>query len=215
MKKAIITGASSGLGLEIGRVLQEEGVKIVNLSRSKSPFENIAVDLADDKQVLNAIEVVKKKHSDFDVLVLNAGMMPQASLGSINLDIDNIFKVNVTSSIKLVNGLLSLIKKNNCDIVVVGSTSSFDHFPSHSVYTATKHAVLGFIKELQTELKQDDVRVIGFHPGGFNSNLRGPGVFKEGYMDPKHLASLLLPILRLPRNMQVSEIIINRKRLGS
>ncbi|MEK6811880.1 MAG: SDR family NAD(P)-dependent oxidoreductase [Nanoarchaeota archaeon] len=212
MKKAIITGASSGLGLEIGKLLQKEGIDIVNLSRNKSSFENVVVNLADDKQVLNVIELIKKKHSDFDVLVLNAGIMPDAALGAIDFDIDNLFQINISASIKLVNGLLPLIKKNHCDIVVVGSTSSFNHFPGNGAYTATKYAVLGFIKALQTELKQDDVRVIGFHPGGFNSNLRGHGVFKEGYMDPKYLASLLLSLLRLPRNMEVSEIIINRRK---
>ena len=61
MKKALITGASSGLGLEIGKLLQKEGVEVVNLSRSESPFENVAVNLADNKQMLNAINIVKKK----------------------------------------------------------------------------------------------------------------------------------------------------------
>lgn len=216
MKKALITGASSGLGLEIGKVLQkEEKATIINLSRKRSPFENITVDLANDKQILQAIEFIKKKHSDFDLLVLNAGIMPDAALGAIDFDIDHLFQVNISASIKLVNELLPLIKKNHCDIVVVGSTSSFKHFPGHGAYTATKHAVLGFVKVLQTELKQDDVRVIGFHPGGFNSNLRGPGVVKEGYMDPKYLASLLLSLLRLPRNMEVSEIIISRREAST
>jgi len=213
VKKALITGASSGLGLEIGRLLQkEEKTTIVNLSRKKSPFENIPVDLADNKQLLQALDVIKKKHSDFDLLVLNAGIMPDAALGAIDFDIDHIFQVNITASIKLVDKLLPLLKKNHADIVVVGSTSSFQHFPGHGTYTATKHAVLGFIKVLQTELKGTDIRVIGFHPGGFNSNLRGSGVIKEGYMDPKDLATLLLHILRLPRNMEVSEIIISRKK---
>ncbi len=216
MKKALITGASSGLGLEIGKLLhKEEKATIINLSRKKSSFENIAVDLTDHKQILHAIEIINKKHSDFDLLVLNAGIMPDATLGTIDFDIDRLFRVNITASIKLVDGLLPLIKKNHCDIVIVGSTSSFQHFPGHGAYTTTKHAVLGFVKVLQTELKQDDVRVIGFHPGGFNSNLRGPGVVKEGYMDPKDLATLLLHILRLPRNMEVSEIIISRRKASN
>ncbi len=216
MKKALITGASSGLGLEIGKLLhKEEKATIVNLSRNKSPFENIAVDLANDKQVLQAIALIKKNHPSFDILILNAGIMPVAPLGDIAFDIDHLFHVNITASIKLVNGLLPLIKKNHCDIVVIGSTSSFKHFIDHGAYTATKHAVLGFVKVLQTELKQDDVRVIGFHPGGFQSNLRGPGVIKEGAMDPKDLAGLLLSLLRLPRNMEVSEIIISRRSKNS
>jgi NADP-dependent 3-hydroxy acid dehydrogenase YdfG len=124
---------------------------------------------------------------------------------------DNLFKINITASIKLVDGLIELIKKNNADIVIVGSTASFNVSEDHGVYCATKHAVEGFIKALQTELKYENVRVIGFHPGGFNSNLRG-GIVKDGYMEPKDLASLLLDILKLPKSMEVSEIIINRKK---
>jgi len=52
--------------------------------------------------------------------------------------------------------------------------------------------------------------VIGFHPGGFNSNLRD-GIIKEGHMKPKDLATLMANILDLPKTMEVSEIVINRK----
>lgn len=211
VKKAIITGASSGLGKEIGDLLIAKGYKIINLSRSKSNFENIFLDLSDDKSINDVIEKIKKEHFDFDLLILNAGIMPLAKIGEINFDIEEMFKVNIMGSIKLVNELINLIKKNKADIVFVGSTASLKGYEEHSVYCSSKHAVEGFIKSLQMELK--DIRVIGFHPGGFNSNLRG-GVIKEGYMDPKDLAKLLINLLELPKSMEVSEIVINRKKIN-
>jgi NADP-dependent 3-hydroxy acid dehydrogenase YdfG len=211
MKKAIITGASNGLGKEIGNLLKEKGTEIINISTSKSHFEDIITDLGNESEIENAIDIIKKEHSNFDLIVLNAGIMPLANIGEINFNIDKLFKINVTSSIKLVNELLNLIKKNKADIVIIGSASSFKPYPEHSVYTSTKHATEGFIKSLQLELKEDNVRVIGFHPGGFNSNLRG-GIIKEGYMDPKDLAKILVNILELPKNIEVSEIILNRKK---
>ncbi|MFT4305119.1 MAG: SDR family oxidoreductase [Candidatus Woesearchaeota archaeon] len=209
MKKAIITGASSGLGKEIGNLLKEKDVEVVNISTSKSEFIDIKTDLGKENELLNAIQKIKDEHSNFDYLILNAGIMPLADIGKINYDIDKLFKINVTSSIKIVNELIDLIKNNKSDIVVIGSTSSFKPNPSHGVYTSTKHATDGFIKSLQMELK--DIRVIGFHPGGFNSNLRN-GIIKEGYMDPKDLAKILINILELPKNIEVSEIILNRKK---
>ena len=62
----------------------------------------------------------------------------------------------------------------------------------------------------KVELKNEPARVIGFHPGGFNSNLRD-GIIKEGHMKPKDLATLMANILDLPKTMEVSEIVINRK----
>jgi len=211
MKKAIITGASSGLGLEVGKIFAKKNFEVINLSRTKSQFQNILLDLSDDKSISKAIKQIKKNHTAFDVLILNSGIMPLGKVGEIEFNLDHMFKVNITGSIKLVNGLLDLAKKNKSDIVFVGSTASLKGVEDHSAYCASKHAVEGFIKSLQAELKNEPVRVIGFHPGGFNSNLRG-GIIKEGYMEPKDLAKLMLHILELPKTLEVSEVIINRKK---
>jgi NADP-dependent 3-hydroxy acid dehydrogenase YdfG len=210
-KRILITGASSGLGLEVGKLFLKKNFEVINLSRKESCFQNISLDLSDDKSIIKTIELIKKDYSEFDVLVLNSGIMPLAKVGEINFDIDEVFKVNISGTIKLVNGLLDLIKKNKADLVFIGSTASFKGYEEHSVYCASKHAIEGFIKSLQVELKNEPVRVIGFHPGGFNSNLRG-GVIKEGYMEAKELADLMIKLLELPKTMEISEVVINRKK---
>ena len=209
MKKALITGASSGLGREIGSLLSERQCKVVNLSRSESDFEDIKADLSED--ISEAIATIKSDHPDIDLIIMNAGSMPLAEVGNIGFDVDKLFRVNVTGSIKIIDSLMDLIKTNETDIIFVGSTASFKGSHEHSVYCATKHALEGFIKSLRIELRDYAVRVIGFHPGGFNSNLRG-GLMKEGYMDPKELADLLMNIIELPKSMEVSNIVINRNK---
>ena len=212
MKKVLITGASSGLGLEVGKLLLQKNVEVINLSRNKSQFENISLDLTNDESINKSIESIKTNYSDFDTLILNSGIMPLAKVGEMKFDIENMFKVNITGTIKLVNGLLDLIKKNKADIIFVGSTASLKGYEEHSAYCASKHAVEGFIKSLQVEMKNEPVRVIGFHPGGFNSNLRG-GIIKEGYMKPEDLATLMIQLLELPKTIEISEIVINRKKV--
>lgn len=209
MKKALITGASSGLCKEIGSLLALRHVEVVNLSRNESEFRDVKVDLADG-EISKALRVIRSEHPDVDLIIMNAGAMPLANVGNIDFDIDKLFRVNMTGSIKIIDGLIDLIKANETDIVFVGSTAAFKGSHEHSVYCATKHALESFIRSLRVELKGYPVRVIGFHPGGFNSNLRG-GVMKEGYMDPKELAKLLMNIIDIPKSMEVSNIVINRK----
>lgn len=220
MKKAIITGASSGLGHEIALKLTEKGVKVINLSRTESKLDviNIKTDLSKHEDIVDAIEKIKKEHNDFDVLILNSGVIHWNNVGEVPVDeIDKDFAVNVTGSIKLTNGLISLIRKNKGDVVFIGSTSSFVSYGKDAVYVSAKHAILGYIKSLQVELKKENVRVTGFHPGGFKSQLHikaGSDLRQEDLMDPKYLAQLLMSILELPRSVQVSEIVVDRKKAG-
>jgi len=220
MKKAVITGASSGLGHEIALKLIEKGIRVVNLSRTESKLDiiNIKTDFSRHGDVVKAIDVIKKEHKDVDLLVLCAGVLHRHFVGDTPLEeIDLDFSINVTGSIKLTDGLISLIKKNKGDIVIVGSTSSFVTYGESSVYNAAKHAILGYIKSLQVEMKKENVRVVGFHPGGFQSQLHikaGSDLKQEELMDPKYLAKLLMSILELPRSVQVSEVIMDRKKAG-
>ncbi len=69
---------------------------------------------------------------------------------------------------------------------------------------------------LAKNLLKKDYRVVGFNPGGFKSKLfaKATGVLIDDwskYMDPQNLASLLISIIELPKNMEVSEIVVNRK----
>lgn len=210
MKKVIITGASSGLGKEIGLILKED-YEVINISRNSSEFTDIKCDLSNDKDISKAINEIKERHSDFSYIILNSGIMNKALVGEINSDIDKEFKINTTSNIKIINSLLNTIKTNEADVVIIGSKGSFDPKEGTSVYTSTKHAINGFIKSLQLELKNDKSRVIGIHPGSFDSNLRKSDDTKKR-MDPKYIADLIKNFIELPKNMEVSEIVINLKK---
>lgn len=219
MKKAIVTGASSGLGYQIAKQLTSKGVKVVNLSSSKCDLdvENVNVDLSKHNQLMKVISNLEKKHKDLDLLVCCAGLMHQNFIGKIPAEtIDHDFAVNVTSNIKLTNAFLPILKKNKGDIVAIVSTCAYVTHSKSSVYNATKAAFSSYVKTLQLELKQngDDIRVIGFYPGSFKSKLlvkaKSP-LKQKDLMNPEDLAKMILHCLEMPRNAQVSEIIIDRR----
>jgi uncharacterized oxidoreductase len=216
-KKALITGASSGLGYEIAALLIKNGACVINVSRTATDLacENIPTDLTSNESITRMLDQVRRNHPDCSLLIPCAGVLHWHAAGENPVDmIDNDIAVNLTGMIKIVDGILPIIKKNRGDIVIIGSTSSFNTPQGSSVYCAAKHGVSGYIKALQTECKTEDVRILGIHPGGFKSQFHIKAETKIDHatlINPKEIAQLILSFLTLPRNMEVSEIIINRK----
>jgi NADP-dependent 3-hydroxy acid dehydrogenase YdfG len=216
-KKALVTGASSGLGRAVAAVLIGSGVNVVAVSRTRPRLDclHIKTDLTLDASIARTLRQVRKKHADCDLLVQCAGVLHWNNAGETpRKQIDADCAVNLIGMMKIADGLMPIISKNNGDIVIVGSTSSFNTPPGSSVYCAAKHGVLGYIKALQAECRNRDVRIIGIHPGGFKSQLHikaGTRIGRSTLMDPEDIARLIVSLIALPRNMEVSEIIINRK----
>jgi len=219
--KAVISGASSGLGFAIAKLLLENGSEVVNVSRTKTELdcETILTDLSDNNSIIKMIDHVTQNHPDCNLLCQCAGVMHWHATGENPPDIiDNDIAVNLSGMIKTVDGLLPVVKSNNGDIVIIGSTSSFNTPPGSAVYCAAKHGVLGYIKSLQTEFKKENLRIFGIHPGGFNSQFHTRAQTKIDHstlMDPNEIAQLILSLISLPRNMEVSEIIVNRKEVAA
>jgi len=218
MKTAIITGVSDGLGLKISEKLLENGWKVIGLSRTRPNLniEHIKIDLTKEIDLVNAINEIKTKYSFFDCLINCAGVMSVKKMKDLDYsETDNLFKVNVLAPIKLISGLIENIKTNESDIVNVGSTVGFKAYEDQCAYGSSKWALRGVTENLQLELKGTKCRVIGFNPGGFKSRIfeKATGIKPnlDAYMDPEYLADLLVFILEMPKNLEVSQIIINRK----
>ena len=117
----------------------------------------------------------------------------------------------------LTSKLLERLKRDEADIVNIGATIALKSgYEQQMVYSTTKWALRGFTQNLQSELKNSNCRVIDFILGGFNSNLHqkvtGKSIIDpQNWMDPTEIAKYLLQILDLPKNMEVSEVILNRK----
>ena len=216
-RNALITGASSGLGHEIAAILLKKGNSVVNVSRNRADLDcgNIQTDLTSNTSITRAIRKIRKNHRDANLLILCAGVLHWHAAGRNSFaTVDNDIAVNLSGMIKIAEGVLPVIKKNRGDIVIIGSTSSFNTPPGSSIYCAAKHGVLGYIKALQTECKNEDIRIFGIHPGGFKSPFHTKARTKIDHstlIDPREIALLIVSLLDLPRNMEVSEIIINRK----
>lgn len=180
--RALITGASSGIGLELARVFAEEGHPLVLVARDEHRLQGIARDLASDYAV--AVEVLRKDLSDLsaakeigeelsrrslpiDVLVNNAGFGSYGALAESDAATQGaMINVNVTSLVLLTRELLlGMIVRKRGKVLNVASTAAFVPGPYMSTYYASKAFVLSHSLALSHELRRTGVTVTALCPG--------------------------------------------------
>ena len=215
----ITTGASDGLGLQLAKLYKKAGKKVVNISRRECEYAdvNLLHNLREGLEIEKAAKELGAISEPLEAIVNCAGVMSVQPLGKITEDeIKRLMSTNLKSAILLVSNLIERIKKDGTDIINVASTVGTKAYIDQAVYGASKWAMRGFSQNLQLELKDTKCRVISFCPGGFVSEIfeKATGQPIEDpskWMDPADIAAFMQNILDLPKNMEVSEVIINRK----
>lgn len=221
MKNVILTGASDGLGKSFAQLCIKNNINIIALCRTKPSYDCdfIKTDLSDENSVKNSCEIIKEKYSEFDAIINCAGTMSLQNTDSLSFEeMEKVYKVNSISPIYLISLLLPLIKKNKADIMNVTSImgTMYDIEPGSITYTSSKWALRGASINIQSELKDLPCRVITFNPGGmktnifikYNENLKDIG---RDWMNTDEMADIMLYILNLPKQIEISEITISRK----
>lgn len=165
---------------------------------------------------MRAVKDILVIDEPIELLVNCAGVMSIEPANHITAsEIDRTFAVNVRAPMLLVSGLFDRLKQDRADIINVSSTVGLKAYADQAAYGASKWAMRGFSQNLQIELK-DTNRVISFCIGGFNSDIAKKVTGKdivdpENWMNPEDIAAFMAQIAALPKNMEVSEIVINRK----
>ncbi len=215
----VITGASDGLGHQLAKLYQESGKTVVNISRRECEYAdvNLLYNLREGSEIEKAAKEIAAIDEPLEAIVNCAGVMSLQPLGKITEDeIKRVMSTNVKSAILLVSNLAERIKKDGTDILNVASTVGLKGYVDQAAYGASKWAMRGFSANLQVELKDTPCRVISFCVGGFNSDIAKKVTGKdiadpENWMNPADIAKYMKQTLELPKSMEVSEIVINRK----
>jgi hypothetical protein len=191
-KVALVTGASSGIGLELARVFAQHNYNLILVARNQTKLNEIAKELAAKKVTVTIIakdlaipsapneiyEQLRSRSIIVDVLVNCAGV------GSLGLFSDqelhsqlNMIQVNVTALTHLTHLFLKdMVKRGEGKILNVASTAAFQPGPLMAVYYATKSYVLSFSEAIANEVKGTGVTVTALCPGptltGFQANAK-------------------------------------------
>lgn len=196
MKTVLITGCSSGFGLEIARYFLDRGWQV--LATMRVPREDVlprsarlrvlALDVADPESIRRAVQAA----GPIDVLVNNAGIGLLGALeGSPMETAREVFETNVIGTMAMTQAVLPQFRQRRAGVIVnVTSSVTLTPHPLLSVYTASKAAVNSFTESLALELQPFDVRARLVLPGrapetrfGQNAQARIQGAVHEAYAD--------------------------------
>lgn len=217
MKNAIITGASSGIGLEICRQLLENNVKVAGWSRSSCElshpdFRHFSVDITDIEAVKAGIE---ETMAFFDgppaFLINNAGLGYFGKLEQMPVDEwKRMFDVNVHGLFYTTRMVLPEMKKaNKGHIVNIASTAGKVGIPEATGYCATKFAVRGLSDALYKEVKKHGIKVTCVFPGAVKTAFfqNYPAIEpNDTMMQPGDVAQVVVQQLFTPDGINTSEI---------
>jgi NADP-dependent 3-hydroxy acid dehydrogenase YdfG len=184
-KVVVVTGGSSGLGEAAARLLAQQGAKIVLGARRLDRLQALAreLDLGDDavvqtdvtsrSQVQRLVDRAREKHGRVDVMINNAGLMPQSLLESLRVeDWDRMIDVNIKGVLYGIAAVLPImIAQKSGHIINVSSVAGHKVRPGGIVYSATKHAVRVITEGLRQEVKPHNIRSTVISPGAVDTEL--------------------------------------------
>jgi 3-oxoacyl-[acyl-carrier protein] reductase len=176
-KCALITGSSSGLGLEITKFLIESGYTVFGGSRSGTEFEHenfydVELDITSEDSVNECFETVREYSPTLNLIVNNAGICEMAPLSETSLEaFEAHLATNTIGPFLLFKNIESFLIKNETHIISILSTAAQYGYPNVSAYNASKFGQLGLIESLKKEWVEHKIRFTNLFPGAIDTPL--------------------------------------------
>jgi hypothetical protein len=210
-KTALVTGASSGLGVEFARLFANDGTDLVLVARRRDRLEAlaaelqaarkvtvhvIAADLAVTEELERVIREVQGRGLEIEFLVNNAGLGNVGVFAQSNLESQMVMvDVNVRALVRLTHAFLpAMVARHRGRVLNIGSTAGLQPGPGAAVYYATKAFVNSFTEALSHELKGTGVTATVSLPGATATefaSVAGSGqtrLFRSGVMSSAEVA---------------------------
>ncbi len=224
---ALITGAGGGIGRAIALRLAQDGMKLMLCGRTESKLLEtkslistsdvhiVTGDLTDPDFPKACVESTVSAFGQLDVLVNNAGLAQSQRFEEISLsEYDRIMNTNVRAPFLLTQAALPHLRASGyATIINIASVTAHKGYPLQSVYSASKHALIGMSKSLANEVYKEGVRVHVISPGGvFTDMVRisRPDLSEEGMILPEDIADLAAFFLENRGNAVIDEIQVHR-----
>ncbi|MEB3881954.1 SDR family oxidoreductase [Lyngbya sp. CCY1209] len=228
-RRALITGASSGIGKATALALADAGIHIALVSRSPEPLEAVArqarqrdveaqafaLDLFKIEQVHAEIATLSEAFGPFDILVNSAGMGYTQPLASTPLaDWQRVIDLNLTGVFECIKGVLPGMRdKGGGTIVNIVSIGGQQVFPNWGAYCASKFGLMALSRTLAAEERPHGIRVTAICPGAVNTSLWDAPTVEADFdrsamLNPETVARSVRHAVELPPEATLDELIL-------
>ncbi len=178
---AVITGASSGIGRELAKILARQGARVGLVARRREQLVELTgeiekaggvaafapADVAERAPTVAAIRELAGKLGPVDLLVANAGVGAPTQLDPMNVeDIEKMIRVNLFGVVYAIEAVLpEMLKRKRGHLAGVSSMAAYKGLPGESGYCASKWAVNGYLEGLRIQLRAYNIAVTTICPG--------------------------------------------------
>jgi NAD(P)-dependent dehydrogenase (short-subunit alcohol dehydrogenase family) len=225
-KTVLITGAASGLGASLARLLGDEGASVVGVDIQAARLDSgmaalrergidahaLTADIADPRAAASAVDFAASRTGRLDILINNAGTDLTAPLDEMSdADWQRIIGTNLTAPFVLMRQAAARMRKHGGQIVNIASTAAKRAWPNACAYHASKWGLLGLSHALHAELRPHNIRVTAVIAGGMRTPFlldRFPELDAQSLQDPDDVARAILSLLILPASSVVAELTI-------
>ena len=193
-KVALVTGSSSGIGLETSLTLAEnkfrtyatmrnidKAANVLELAKKRNVvLEIVKLDVNDDYSVQQGIQQIVEKEKTIDLLVNNAGYTQLGAIEDLSLnEIQAQFNTNVFGIFRLIKEVAPVMRSQRTGgtIINIGSANGFFGVPCASAYVSTKFALEGLTQSLRFELAHFGLKVVIIEPGAIKTNVATNSMF--------------------------------------
>jgi len=228
-KVAVVTGASSGIGLATVRTLADAGAQLVVAARSAERLEQavrvlggtataVPTDVTSTKEVDDPVGKTIELHGRIDILIANAGIYAGGDFVANDVtQLLQLIDTNVGGIVRTIHATLKhMIAAGTGDIVVTSSVSGHQAIHWEPVYSASKHAVQALTHGLRRQLIGTGVRIGAVAPGVVLNDLWqvtdaaavADGVAAGTGMTSEDVANAVLYMLTLPRHINIRDLVM-------
>ncbi|MBC1212555.1 SDR family oxidoreductase [Listeria booriae] len=187
-KVAVVTGGASGMGRQIAELYAKEGAKVVvadiQLEEAQKTVDEIkanngealavVANVMKEEDIQAMIDKAVETYGTLDILVNNAGIMDNfVPAGEVTDELwDRVFAINTTGVMRTTRKAISIFEKQGNGVIVnIASAGGLFGSRAGAAYTASKHAVVGFTKNVGFQYANKNIRCNAIAPGAVNTNI--------------------------------------------
>jgi NAD(P)-dependent dehydrogenase (short-subunit alcohol dehydrogenase family) len=226
-KRAIVTGASSGIGKEVALMLLQAGAQVSLVSRNpdhilrelptNSNAKGYAIDLSDIAQVKAKMQAIATEMGGVDILINNAGMAYIGELIDMPLtEWQKLFDLNLTSVFQCLQVVLPTMRSQKSGTIInVASIAGKQGFPNWGAYCASKFALLGLTQAIAAEEQPHGIKVMSICPGSVDTPLWDtlgdkvpPSFNRAAMLRPSTVAASIMTLVNLPDDAVINDFVL-------